>query len=129
MRNDVDFSCLLGLTLESCKRIGNEEILFFTTDGRKFKMFHDQDCCETVEIESIVGDLQDLVGEPILFADVSTSNAGVGLPKNPDPYDEESQTWTFYKIATRKGWVDIRWYGESNGYYSESVDFIELDKQ
>lgn len=129
MRKNVDFSCLLGLTLTSCERIGDEEILFSSGDGRKFEMHHNQDCCERVEIESVVGDLQDLVGEPILFAEVSTSNAEVGLPKNPDPYDDESQTWTFYKLATRKGWVDIRWHGASNGYYSESVDFIEIDKQ
>lgn len=81
---------------------------------------HWQDCCESVTIEDIVGDLEDLVGEPILLAEEATSD------ENPDGVTKEYQdsfTWTFYKFATRKGYVDIRWYGESNGCYSESVDF------
>ena len=114
---------LLGKTLVSVEQVGVDEIVFVTAEGEKYKLCHVQDCCESVTIEDIVGDLSDLVGEPILLAEEVTSDEN---PKGGRThYLNDSFTWTFYKFATRKGYVDIRWYGVSNGYYSEGVDFVK----
>ena len=104
---------LLGETLVSVT-VEDDVIAFETQKGVAYRMMHHQDCCESVSVESIVGDLNDLLGSPILMAEESGQD---------DPAASESGTWTFYKFATIKGYVDIRWYGSSNGYYSESVDF------
>ena len=103
---------------------GDERISFFCNDGSQYDMFHDQDCCEGVSVEDVIGDLTDLIGSPILDAREETSSE-----KNPDGIVKEYQdsfTWTFYILATIKGSVTIRWYGESNGYYSESVDIEKI---
>ena len=100
--------------------VDSDEMLFETADGERFMFAHEQDCCETVRINDIVGDLQDLVGAPLLVAEE------VQGATEPDEEHYESYTYTFYKFATRRGYVDVRWLGESNGYYSESVDlFVE----
>ena len=117
------FSDLIGKTLSAVRNVDDEQLIFETTDGKTFKLLHEQNCCERVSIESITGDLSDLVGHPILIAEEATSD------KHPEGYVppeyEDSFTWTFYKLATIKGYVDVRWFGESNGYYSESVHFVE----
>lgn len=115
---------LKGKTL-SAVNASNEEIIFSTVDGEVYKMYHMQDCCESVYIESIVGDLSDLVGSPILRAEQSEDLFDVLKNIGKEKGYEDSYTWTFYKFATRKGYVDIRWYGSSNGYYSEGVDFVK----
>jgi hypothetical protein len=120
VKEQFTFEDLKGQTLVSVTRQGEDDALIFTlADGRVFHMYHRDDCCESVTIESIVGDLADLVGE-VLFADESC-NRECG-PR--EEYDS-SYTWTFYRIGTIKGSCVIRWFGTSNGYYSEEVDFEE----
>ena len=100
--------------------VDGDAMLFETATGERFMFAHQQDCCETVRINDIVGDLEDLVGEPLLISEE------VKGATEPDEEHYESYSYTFYKFATRKGYVDVRWLGESNGYYSESVDlFVE----
>jgi hypothetical protein len=81
-------------------------------------MYHSQDCCESVSIEDVEGDICDLIGSPIVLAEEAPSQ-----DEQPGRDHGDSFTWTFYRLATEKGFVVIRWYGESNGYYSERVDF------
>lgn len=103
------------------RHFGDGDKMIFENAEERFTFYHQQDCCETVNIDDICGDLADLVGEPLLMAeDVS------GAVTDPGPkekfYEDDTYTYTFYKFATRKGYVDVRWYGESNGFYSEEVD-------
>lgn len=123
--HQAKFLDLLGKTLTAVTgESGGEEIRFKCDDGNEYLMYHSQDCCEGVSIESIVGDLSDLIGHPILKAEETTSSETPEGYKHD--YEPESQTWTFYKLATIKGYVDIQWFGSSNGYYSEGVDFALL---
>ena len=116
---------LVGLVFASIAgAVHGDEMAIVTDQGRRFVFYHDQDCCETVQIDDIVGDLSDLICVPILQAEeVTSSNTN---PEGvPVPEYQESYTWTFYKFATIKGSVTVRWYGESNGHYSESVSLAE----
>jgi hypothetical protein len=114
----VEVEEMQGLTLTKViVSEDKEEVRFETLCGRVFHLFHMQDCCESVSVEDITGDLEDLIGLPLLMVEESTS---------PDEEALESGTWTFYKFATVKGYVTLRWLGRSNGYYSEGVSFEEL---
>ena len=119
------FSDLLGKTLVNIANIENETLIFTVADGGAYKLFHEQDCCENVTIDDICGDLAHLIGMPILIAEEVTSDTNPADAKIDTKW-QESFTWTFYKLATNRGAVTIRWYGESNGYYSESVDFERI---
>ena len=99
---------------------GNDALYFEQEDGAYFVLTHIQDCCEDVEIESIDGDLDDLIGEPLLMAEEIIKVGG-------EP-TLESNTWTFYKFATVKGYVTVWFLGWSNGYYSERVDWFYLSE-
>lgn len=94
---------------------GDGQMLFSNDSGETVRFYHEQDCCDSVSIEDVCGDIADLLGSPILRAE-EVSSDDAEAPENADSY-----TWTFYKFDTIKGSVTVRWLGESNGYYGESV--------
>lgn len=111
---------LIGKQITTIEITEEKDHMFFRTyDNETYVMYHIQDCCEGVYIEDIIGDLKDLIMYKIQYAKEDSHS--------PEESECESCTYTFYKLGTAKGYVDIRWFGESNGYYSESVQFAKLE--
>jgi hypothetical protein len=118
--------CIKGKVIESIDGLesGSDSVRFKFSDGTVLHMYHQQDCCEHVSVEDVSGDVNDLLYAPIVMAEESTNH------DDPPPEDRsaDSHTWTFYRFATTAGYVTVRCYGSSNGYYSESVDWTLYDE-
>jgi hypothetical protein len=128
--DSVDFESMLGKTFRKVYRqdsgIGDSDALVFeVSDDEAYAMFYEQDCCASCYIEDICGDLQDLENSPIVRAEENGNEEEHDRP-SPEEYPD-SFTWTFYRIGTNKGTVVIRWYGSSNGYYSEWPCFEKIN--
>ena len=134
MRGSIYFPCeqnrffkdkIIGKTIIEIRGAysGSDHISFKFSDNTYMKMYHSRSCSENVEVDDIVGDIDDLINSEIICAELVQSHDD-GNPK--DQYDS-SYTWSFYKFRTHKGYVDLRWYGSSNGYYSESVYIKYVD--
>lgn len=122
--SDIIGKTMLDVVKHNSSDFVGDAITFYAKDGSIYDMFHYQNCCENVSIEDICGELTDLIGMPILMAEEETSTENP-IINNEYGYEPDSFTWTFYKFATVKGYVTIRWYGTSNGYYSEEAVFLK----
>lgn len=115
---DIDVTNLKHLEQKEIVSVYGEkndaELIINTKCGLSFIFYHNQDCCEDVYLDDIEGDYNDLVGNIVLMAEIMNSDLAISK-------GSESFTWTFYRILTKKGMVVFKFYGESNGYYSESV--------
>jgi len=126
---DAKFSDLIGKTIVEIDglELDSDTVQLKCSDGTQFQMSYYDDCCAHCSVEDICGDPKDLLNSPIVKAEESTSDEnpeGVKIPEYQDSF-----TWTFYHLSTVKGTVTLRWYGSSNGYYSESVTFERLTAQ
>jgi hypothetical protein len=118
---------MVGLTVENIN-VGNDEMTFIFTIGLKVQFYHSQNCCESVYIESVVGDINDLIGNVLTVAEeVSNYDTSVSKLTENDVEWGDVEQWTFYKFDSNKGGITVRWYGTSNGYYSIGVSMkVEL---
>lgn len=121
-----DAAELRGKTVTAISQEGDDEITITTADAT-YRMSHHQDCCESVHVHSVVGDLQWLVGLPLVVAEETVIRDTQDWPADMEKPDYlDSWTITIYSFATALAKVQIRWLGESNGYYSESVDIDRI---
>lgn len=118
----VELSSLVGEVLTYIDTDGSDEIMLTTASGRKIKIYHEQDCCETVRIEDTKGNWHDLIGKVIVEAVHDVNPSGESEPEYTDSW---TRTNLVFKVDDAT--VISKWIGESNGYYSESVDIKEIN--
>jgi hypothetical protein len=115
---------LLGEIIVAVLVSGDEDqVILKLKGGARVAFYHSRDCCEEVYLESVSGNLGNLIGRPITKAtEVSNRDHQEELDTR-----EESFTWTFYELGTGWGTVTFRWFGTSNGYYAEDVSMRQLE--
>ena len=112
-RNSINFEQLTGMTITAVVYKETNESLLIHLNTHVLEMIHHQDCCETVYLADVVGSFEDLIGYPLLeVSETIVNNELIG----------ESSTASYYNFRTIKASVQLRWVGESNGFYSEIVD-------
>lgn len=136
----VSFESLVGKTFIDVQHVpegvvgDSDAIVFTVSEDEKYAQYYSQDCCASCSISDITGELSDLVGSPVVSAYESSSSGNIDTDGNEtetsevpeDRYSDDSHTWTFYRISTLRGTVVIRWYGSSNGYYSDHASFARI---
>ena len=122
LEREVEFSTLKGEVLTDVDiDAKGESILLTTQSGKVFRIYHEQDCCEHVCICDTQGRFHDIIGKVITEASHIEKDKGDPPPKYPD-----SWTRTEFVFKTDDTTVISKWIGESNGYYSESVQIADV---
>lgn len=97
---------------------GSEQVTIYCEDHTYMMMGKIDDHVNESIIDDVIGDVNDLLGSTILIAETTQGS-------------DSLHNWTFYKISTRNGYVDIRWYGDDDNIdyqYAARVDFFCMKK-
>ncbi len=113
--NTIEFKELKGKVIKEVNKKENC-IIFKMQDGKIYNVRKDEH--GVAWLEDVCGDLDDLLNSEILQADeengeMQFEHGGFG-------------EWTFYLLATAKGYVTLRWCGDGDGYYSEKVIIVDV---
>ena len=125
MNNKINKENLFGRVIKSItglEKDSTEVKIIFKDDGEIIQN-HKQECCEEVYVEQIDGNVSKHEGA-IIYELLEKVCSKDEIPEEELPSYSNSLTATFYTLKTSRGYLDWRWYGESNGYYSETVDCI-----
>src|SRR5690606_1558502 len=116
----VDFNELEGEIIVSIDGIRNDDVTIKTASGRTFRMYHSQDCCESVYVSREYGSVDGILNKTVERAVYNT-----------EYYAEasESGTITTFRIYCGDAYLELEWLGTSNGYYSEGVSFCETTNE
>jgi hypothetical protein len=103
------FSTLKGQTIT--KITSDFESVTFKTVGKTYKLEHFQDCCESVRLKNVIGDIKDILNVPITLAEEDN-------PSNPDwhlDHYDDSHTWSVFILEAAGKRVEFWFLRESNG--------------
>jgi hypothetical protein len=113
-----DFFTLKGQTIRKIIALNTGSLKIFT-DKYKYHLYHEQDCCENVRLVKIIGDIDNILNEEIIFAE---EDSGANDPAWHTGYNyNDHHTWTKFALGTKNAYVEFWFLGESNGYYSEHI--------
>lgn len=109
-----------GKTIKECNYNKDyEEIILIMTTGERYKIYHDQDCCELVNIYWSQSNIKNIIDKTIESLEE--------VSQRPD-IEGDSMTITNYIFTFTDGTkANLYWVGESNGYYSEEPIIEKLE--
>lgn len=127
MHLDADLD---NLKTKSIKKIigldeGSHEVVFIFDPG-KVCLHNEWDCCETVVIDKIFGDVSDIINSPIIDVKISDKENYLNILAPEDDNDNffgPTIEYRYYTIVTEEGQLSFRFRASYKcGSFSMKID-------